>query len=269
MILAPRLIVFDSGMGGLSVARAIRARIPAAQLLYVVDNGGFPYGARDDAVLTARVLAAIAAGLAHIQQCDRIVIACNTASTMVLEPLRALYRIPIVGVVPAVKWAAAVSVTRRIGVLATAATAGRPYLADLIARFAEDCRVHVHGAKRLAEYAEADFFGEAVADEAIRAEVAPMFAEAPLIDKVALGCTHYPLLLQRLLKLFPDRGFLDPSAAVADRVARVALQHRGDRWLGRVHPNSTVFTALPRRSPERLADEQLEYCGVMELGPNE
>ena len=266
MSFAPRLIVFDSGMGGLTVARAIRARIPGAHMLYVVDNGGFPYGALSDKTLTARVSATIEAALAQIVQCDAVVIACNTASTTVLDYLRAKHTLPIVGVVPAVKWAASISLSRQIGVLATAATANRPYLSDLIARFAGDCRVHIHGAARLAEYAERDFCGEPVDDVALEAEVAPLFAhpDAPLIDKIALGCTHYPLLLPQLNRLFPGRDFLDPADAVANRTVAVALQPN-QGWVGKVPPGRTLFTAKPTRPVERLAEEGLEFHGVMKI----
>jgi len=266
MSFPPRLIVFDSGMGGLTVARAIRTHIPAAQLLYVVDNGGFPYGALSDKILTARVSATIEAALDQIVRCDAVVIACNTASTTVLDHLRARHSVPIVGVVPAVKWAASISLTRQIGVLATAATANRPYLADLIARFAGDCRVHIHGAARLAEYAERDFCGEPADDEAITAEVAPLFAheDAPLIDKIALGCTHYPLLLPQLNRLFPGREFLDPADAVAKRVVAVALQPN-EGWGGKVPPNRTLLTAKAARPIDRLADEGLEFHGVIKI----
>lgn len=265
MSFAPRLIVFDSGMGGLTVARAVRARIPAAQMLYVVDNGGFPYGALAEKVLRARVLAVVQAAMSQIQACDAVVIACNTASTAVLDLLRERLSVPIVGVVPAVKWAAAVSQTRQIGVLATAATANRPYLADLIERFAGGCRVRIHGAARLAEYAETDFCGGVVEDGLIAAEVAPLFANPELasIDKVALGCTHYPLLLPRLARLFPGRDFLDPSAAVADRVAAVALV--GEGWEGKLPPNRSLLTAPPGLPVDRLAEEGLEFHGLLKF----
>jgi len=252
-------------MGGLTVARAVRARIADAQMLYVVDNGGFPYGDLSDAALTDRVLATIEAGLAQIRECDAVVIACNTASTTVLDHLRARHTVPIVGVVPAVKWAAAVSATGQIGVLATAATANRKYLADLIERFAGHCRVHIHGAARLAEYAERDFCGETIDDEAIIREVAPLFAhrDAPLIDKIALGCTHYPLLLPRLARLFPGRDFLDPAEAVANRVAVVAPA--GEAWAGIVPANRTLLTAPPLRPVARLKDEGLEFHSVIKI----
>jgi glutamate racemase len=268
MTYAPRLVVFDSGMGGLTVARAIRARLPAAQLLYMVDNGGFPYGALSDRALQSRVAASIDAALAQIGVCDAVVIACNTASTTVLDHLRARHTVPIVGVVPAVKWAASISVSRQIGVLATAVTAQRPYLADLIERFAAHCIVKIEGAARLAEYAERDFCGEFVDDEAIFDEVAPLFAhaDAPMIDKIALGCTHYPLLLPRLVRLFPGRDFLDPSRAVANRVASVALpQGVQEGWAGKLPPNRTLFTAKPQRAVDRLADEGLEFHSVIKI----
>jgi len=213
------------------------------------------------------VAATIGAALERIGACDGVVIACNTASTTVLDDLRRRYQVPIVGVVPAVKWAAEVSQTRQIGVLATAATAGRPYLADLIEKFAGGCRVHVHGAARLAEYAEADFGGEPAGDDLVRAEVEPLFShpDAQFIDKIALGCTHYPLLLPQLRRLFPGRDFLDPAEAVANRVATVALRGNGSEWTGSIPPDRTIFTAPPRRQVSGLAAEGLACHGVMTI----
>lgn len=238
-----RLVVIDSGMGGLTVARAIRATIPA-QMLYIADNAGFPYGALTDINLVARIERIVAQALDLIDA-DGLVVACNTASTVVLDALRARHALPIIGVVPAVKWAASISESRRIGVLATAATATRPYLADLITRFADDCDVFVHGAVRLADLAERAFRGEEVADNELVAEIAPLFVPvgADAIDTVALGCTHYPLLQGRIEAAFPGRRFLDPAGAVARRIAKVVSP--GGVWRGPFAPDTVLFTTEP------------------------
>lgn len=240
---AMRLVVIDSGMGGLTVARAIRATMPA-QLLYIADNAGFPYGALTDIDLVARIERLVARALERVDA-DGVVVACNTASTVVLEALRARHAVPIIGVVPAVKWAASISDSRRIGVLATAATATRPYLAELIRHFAGDCQVFVHGAAGLAELAERAFRGEAVAENRLIAEIAPLFAAAgaEAIDTVALGCTHYPLLQGRIEAAFPGVRFLDPAGAVARQIARVVSP--GGAWRGSVAPDTVLFTAEP------------------------
>ncbi|HIJ62835.1 MAG TPA: glutamate racemase [Rhodospirillaceae bacterium] len=237
------MILIDSGVGGLTVARAIRATMPV-QMLYVADNAGFPYGALTDVDLVARIERLVVRAL-DLVDADGLVVACNTASTVVLDALRARHAIPIIGVVPAVKWAASISESRRIGVLATAATVARPYLAELIKRFAGDCEVFVHGAAGLADLAERAFRGELVADSALIDEIAPLFAPvgADAIDTVALGCTHYPLLQARIEAAFPGVRFLDPAGAVARQVARVVSP--GGAWRGSVAPDTVLFTAQP------------------------
>jgi len=238
-----RLVVIDSGVGGLTVARAIRATIPA-RMLYVADNAGFPYGGLTDISLVARIETLVERAL-DLVDADGVVVACNTASTVVLDALRARHALPIIGVVPAVKWAASISQSRRIGVLATPATAKRPYLVELINRFAGDCAVFVHGAARLADLAERAFRGEDVADSEVIAEIAPLFvaAGAAAIDTVALGCTHYPLLQERIEAAFPGRRFLDPAAAVARHTAKVVSP--GGAWRGALAPDTVLFTAEP------------------------
>jgi glutamate racemase len=152
---------------------------------------------------------------------DLIVIACNTASTLVLGQLRARFAVPFVGTVPAIKPACAASATKRIAVLGTLATVGREYTRTLIRDFAADCAVDLVGSARLAGHAEAELRGEPVADDAIAAEIAPCFvdAEGRRTDTVVLACTHFPLLLDRLKTLAPwPVTFLDPAPAIARRV---------------------------------------------------
>ncbi len=219
-----RVLVFDSGVGGVGVAREIRRRLPQAALAYLMDDAGFPYGGRADADLLARVSCVVAAGVERLRP-DMVVIACNTASTVALAGLRAAHSLPFVGCVPPVKSAAACSRTKVIGVLATPATVRGAYLRDLSARVAPDCRVLVHGAAGLAALAERQFAGEAVKRDDVRAEMIGLLAQADAaeIDAVALGCTHYALLLPELRACLPAHvAWFDPAPPVACQAARLA-----------------------------------------------
>jgi len=148
------------------------------------------------------------------------VVACNTASTIVLPDLRKKFSLPFVGTVPAIKPACLSSVTRRISVLGTEATIAREYTRALIRDYAGDCHVTLVGSKKLAAYAEAELAGAPVSDEALYAEIAPCFRDdGERTDTVVLACTHYPLLIDRLQRLAPwPASFLDPAPAIARRV---------------------------------------------------
>lgn len=217
---APTILVFDSGLGGLTVYREIVQARPDARYVYVADDAFFPYGSHDEASLEARVLP-LMQELIDAHAPDLIVIACNTASTLVLPQLRARFTVPFVGTVPAIKPAAAASKTRRIAVLGTLATVSREYTRALIRDFAGGCVVDLVGSARLAAYAEAELHGMPATDQQIAAEIAPCFVDADgaRTDIVTLACTHYPLLLPRLAKLAPwPVQFLDPAPAIARRV---------------------------------------------------
>ena len=141
---ASPILFFDSGVGGLSVLGPTRALIPHAPIVYAADNAGFPYGTKSDAELAERLPNLI--GRLVERYCPRlVVIACNTASTIALDHVRATLDIPVVGTVPAIKPAALRSKSRVIGVLGTEATVRQPYVDDLAARFAADCTVIRHG----------------------------------------------------------------------------------------------------------------------------
>ena len=214
-----RILVFDSGLGGLTVYREIGAARPDADFLYVADDAAFPYGALPEPELIARVVNLLGELIAAHRP-DLVVIACNTASTIVLPELRKEFALPFVGTVPAIKPACAASVTRRVSVLGTEATVQREYTRALIRDYAQDCVVTLVGAKSLATYAEAELHGAPVGDEALQAEIAPCFRDdGARTDTVVLACTHYPLLIERLRQLSPwSVNFIDPAPAIARRV---------------------------------------------------
>jgi glutamate racemase len=217
----PAIVVFDSGLGGLTVYREIAAARPDADFLYIADDAGFPYGALTETALVSRVVALMGKLIASHRP-DLVVIACNTASTLVLPHLRARFAVPFVGTVPAIKPACAASRSRRVSVLGTQATVSREYTRALIRDFANGAEVTLVGSALLASHAEAELRGEPVGDAAIAAELAPCFVESggARTDMVVLACTHYPLLLARLKALSPwPVTFMDPAPAIARRVA--------------------------------------------------
>ncbi|MGZ5852854.1 MAG: glutamate racemase [Xanthobacteraceae bacterium] len=216
----PRVLIFDSGLGGLTVFREVARLRPDADYTYVADDAFFPYGEHDEVALAARVVPLIGDLIAQHQP-DLIVIACNTASTLVLSHLRAAYTVPFVGTVPAIKPACAASKTKRVSVLGTQATVKREYTRKLIADFGQGCDVKLVGSARLAELAEAALRGHVVDDATIAAEIAPCFVDADgrRTDTIVLACTHYPLLLDRLERLATwPVAWIDPAPAIARRV---------------------------------------------------
>lgn len=213
---APCILVFDSGVGGLSVARCIHETLPGAELVYLADNAGFPYGDQSEPVVIERCTGLIRRALEEVP-CDVVVVACNTASTVVLPRLRAMIDVPVVGVVPAIKPAAGRTLNGRIGVLATPATVRRPYLDRLVDEFAGDCQVVRVGHPALVSWAEQLVRGVAVPESDLKEVLAPLQSSG--VDTVVLGCTHYPLLREALKAVLPDvRHWVDSGDAIARRV---------------------------------------------------
>jgi glutamate racemase len=239
---APTIVVFDSGLGGLTVYREVVKLLPSARYVYCADDVCFPYGDLEETALTRRVVAVMQAVVDRCEP-DLIVIACNTASTVALPALRERFQVPFVGTVPAVKPAAAATKSRLISVLGTEGMVHREYTRGLIRDFASDCDVTLVGSQRLAAIAEADLRGEAVDDAEVAREIGPCFVEQDgrRTDVVVLGCTHYPLLVERLQRLAPwPVEWLDPAPAIARRVADL-LAGRGGDVAG--EPALAVFTS--------------------------
>jgi glutamate racemase len=218
------ILVFDSGLGGLTVLREIVRTRPDAHYVYVADDAFFPYGHHSEERIIARVVPLIGELIAAHAP-DLVVIACNTASTLVMSHLRERYRVPFVGTVPAIKPACARSKTKRVSVLGTKGTVQREYTRALIRDFAQACEVTLVSSAELASLAEAALNGFEVGDHEISAELAPCFVAdgegaALRTDTIVLACTHYPLLMDRLVRLAPwPVDWIDPAPAIARRVA--------------------------------------------------
>ncbi len=220
----PTILVFDSGLGGLTVLREIVRARRDAHYVYVADDAFFPYGHHGEEEIIARVVPLVGELIAaHMP--DLVVIACNTMSVSVMSHLRAAYRVPFVGTVPAIKPACAASKTRRVSVLGTKATVKREYTQALIRDHGQGCEVTLVGSAELASLAEAALSGVEVSDREIFDELAPCFVgtgagDPARTDTIVLACTHYPLLLDRLVRLAPwPVDWIDPAPAIARRVS--------------------------------------------------
>jgi glutamate racemase len=235
------ILILDSGVGGLSVLRAVRAALPRAPLVYVADSAGYPYGTKPAALIEARV-PALLGRLAERFDPELVVIACNTASTIALDAVRAALDLPIVGTVPAIKPAASLSKTRTIGVLGTEATVRQPYVDRLAAEFAADCTVLRHGSAALVDMAEAKLSGQTAGLEAYRRELDGLFAQpgGERIDTIVLACTHFPLVEEELAAAAPHPvAFVDGKEGIARRTAFLT----GDRnWPDETPDHRALFT---------------------------
>lgn len=247
---AQTFLVFDSGVGGLTVQRAIARARPDARCIYVADDAAFPYGALTENLLVRRVCDVIA----HMDALftpDCIVIACNTASTLVLPALRAACAVPVVGTVPAIKPAAKLSANKLFAVLATPGTVKRDYTRALIADHAPDAEVVLVGARGLADLAERWLQGEVVDEAQVRNEIAPCFVNRTRhdgrdvrTDVVTLSCTHYPLLLPLLQRAAPwPVMWIDPAPAIARRVVQLMGAARSRVRLEAAGDNVALFTS--------------------------
>lgn len=236
----PTILVFDSGLGGLTVYRELARSRPDATFVYCADDAAFPYGRLTEADLVDRVVK-VMDRLIDAHDPDCVVIACNTASTLVLPALRSRFAVPFVGTVPAIKPACERSKTRMVSVLATPGTVARDYTRALVAEFGAGCAVTLVGSPDLANLAEAAMRGTAVDEDAIAAQIAPCFVTRAddRTDTVVLACTHYPLLLESLRKLSPwPVEWVDPAAAIARRMVQII----GPAASGTVRPAMAILT---------------------------
>ena len=239
------VLVLDSGVGGLSICRSVLKLCPQLHIRYVADDAAFPYGTKDDEFLIERLSELIA-------QCherfsfDLVILACNTASTLVLPSLRERFDVPFVGVVPAIKPAAMQSRTKAIGLLATPGTVSREYTDALIRDFAADCSVLKVGSNALVEQAERLLFGRGLDQKALRGALDPFMESFDDIDTIVLGCTHFPFLQEHLASIMPAIAWIDSGDAIARRVQSLlkdVLKQLGDE-AGSAEKHQLLFTGV-------------------------
>jgi glutamate racemase len=258
----PTVLVFDSGIGGLSIYNEIYNKIPYLHYIYVFDNEMFPYGDKSSEFLIKRINRIIDS-IIKLYSIDLVVIACNTASTICLPSLRSKFPFPIVGVVPAIKPASKITKNKCIGLLATKATIQRAYTSNLIQEFAPDCRVELLGLSELAHIAENKLQGIPVNMQEFKKLLIPWLDLAVTPDTIVLGCTHYPFIRDELKLVFPNASFIDSGNAIATRVNSL-LNERFD--LNNVEELSSEGTArniiistLYNQYAEKLVKKLSEY----------
>ncbi len=225
------VLLFDSGVGGLSVLGEVRKVLPDAPVIYVADNGGLPYGTKSEAEVAARVCGLLGR-LAERYRPRLMCIACNTASTIALGMVRDVLNVPVVGTVPAIKPAAELTRSSTIGLLGTAATIRQGYLDHLEANHAAGKRVLRFAAGSLVGAAEAKLRGYAIDPAAITAALAGLRTQpgGEAIDTIVLACTHFPLLLDELCEAFgPGIRFIDGAAGIARRISVLTAGQAFDR----------------------------------------
>lgn len=236
------ILVFDSGVGGLSVVAHLRQQMPGRLLAYCCDNQALPYGTKPDAWLIDRIVR-ICRDAVEAVQASVLVVACNTASTLALTPLRDALSIPVVGTVPAIKPAVRISRSKVIGLLATSATTQRIYTDQLIARFARGARVVKIAADPLVTAAEQIAAGKPADMDTIASAIQPVLNK-PALDTVVLGCTHFPLLKEHLAALAPAHiDWIDSGAAIARRTQAVAPPLASPQDASADEPNPSLATA--------------------------
>lgn len=215
------ILLFDSGVGGLTVYDALRKVLPHAPVIYAADLAGLPYGTKTEAQIAARV-SGLLGRMAERYQPRLACIACNTASTIALGMVREVLEIPVVGTVPAIKPAAALTKTGTIGLIGTDATIRQAYVDDLEARFGNGTRLLRIAAPGLVAAAEAKLRGHPV-DPALIADIRARLAAMPggdTIDTLVLACTHFPLLADELAAAFGDQvAQVDGAQGIARRIA--------------------------------------------------
>lgn len=235
------ILFLDSGIGGLSVLRAVAEALPHAPMVYCADSAGYPYGTKDEAEISARV-AGLLGRLAERLRPSLAVIACNTASTIALGYVRPILGVPVVGTVPAIKPAALLSRSRVIGILGTQATIRQPYVDDLSQRFAGDCLVLRHGSAALVDAVEARLRGEPVDSALFRGALDGLLQQpgGDRMDVVVLACTHFPLVVRELANASPRTlQFVDGAQGIARRCAHLM---QGVHWPQPKPEGRAIFT---------------------------
>lgn len=233
--------------------------LPEAPVIYAADIAGLPYGAKSEAEIAARVCGLLGR-MAERWQPRLICIACNTASTIALGMVRDVLETPIVGTVPAIKPAAALSRGGVIGVLGTQATVRQGYVDRLEAEFAQGKRLVRHGANGLVALAEAKLRGKPVDLEEVRRELDGLLVHAVAIDTVVLACTHFPLLADELRAVLGPRiRLIDGAAGIARRIASLTAGQPFDRR----RPDRAITTG-PAADWQRLAPVLANY-GLTDL----
>jgi glutamate racemase len=244
--------VFDSGVGGLSVLRHIRAQLPSLPLLYVADSGHVPYGDKTQDYIRERSLVLTEFLVRH--GAAAVVIACNTATAAAAAHLRARLDLPIIAMEPAVKPAVGATRTGVVGVLATVGTLESARFAALLEQYAGDVEIVTQACPGLVEQVEAGELATAATRELVVRYTRPLMERGA--DTIVLGCTHYPFLRPLIAQIVgPDVHLIDTGEAVARQVVR----RLPEALIGRIdaQPSERFWTTGEGRTAARIMSQLL------------
>ncbi|KEK29025.1 glutamate racemase [Shewanella xiamenensis] len=263
MGLSQPILVFDSGIGGLSVLAEIRKLLPHHDYCYLFDNARLPYGELEEQELVSGCVALIDQVVERTHAAI-VVVACNTASTVVLPALRATLTVPVVGVVPAIKPAAQLSKSKRIGLLATPGTVKRHYTHELISQFADDCHVELFGCSELVLMAEQKI-ATGQLDMVRLTQILSPIVEAEL-DVLVLGCTHFPMMRDELQQVLGQGvTLLDSGEAIAKRVKTLLATKSEQQGLKDEHHDSVMQSFYTKAEISEGLMTMLVDCGFSAL----
>ena len=261
-----KLLIIDSGVGGLSILNEIRQALPSFHSVYIADNFFYPYGTKSEQEIIDRVVT-LATQALNNDQFAALVLACNTASTIALPALRRTLDIPVIGVVPAIKPAAIKSTSKVIGLLATPGTVARQYTQDLINTFADHCTVIKVGSSTLVDMAENTLEQKHHSTEEYATVLADFWKQpyASTLDTIVLGCTHFPLLAEQLKAAAPDRDiqWIDSGAAVARQIKASLLNTQEFSTDCPQGSHTLLFTAAKDITPNLTAS--LRQLGISNI----
>ncbi|NVJ65200.1 MAG: glutamate racemase [Gammaproteobacteria bacterium] len=253
--------IFDSGVGGLSILKAIQEHLPNENLLYFADSRYAPYGTLDEAILKQRCL--FIADFFAKQDAKAMVIACNTATALMAEWLRAEYDIPIIAIEPAIKPAATISKTRKIGVFATEHTLNSERYQSLKDRFAQKVQVFESACQGFVEQVEKGELDTLETISLIEQNLLPMLDQQ--IDTLVLGCTHYPFLSKAIKIVAASQALtiVDNADAVSLQLTRILAENNllnlQDHTANRYFSSSDAQQLHQVMSQLMLEETEVEY----------
>ncbi|WP_381424954.1 glutamate racemase [Sphingorhabdus arenilitoris] len=244
---AAPILIFDSGVGGLSVLKEVTRALPLAPIVYAADHAGLPYGEKSEAEIAARV-PALLGRLVERYNPRLVTIACNTACTIALSHVRAALNLPVVGTVPAIKPAAIATKSGVIGLLGTQATIRQAYVDQLEREFAANLTLLRYAAPELVHAAEAKMRGDAISDDVYVSAINGLRNQpnGSQMDVVILGCTHFPLLIDELAKVAGNVSFVDGAKGIARRISHLC---DGQSW----PENRPLYQFVTTGDPEMCA----------------
>ncbi len=251
--------IFDSGVGGLGIFKAVVQYLPAEDIIYLADNKNSPFGQKTTEELH-QITSKILDYLIYVHNIKLAVVACNTASVSSLAYLREKYSIPIVGTVPVVKPACELSKAKKVAILATLHTANSDYQKNLISQFGGGIEVLSIACPDLVDLIEAGLLEDIRIEDRLKTYLAPAIKNG--VDVVGLACTHYPFLREQMRRILPAGvEIIDSNDSVARQVFKVNSKIPVDQ--AEVQKKSGEYSFYVTKQPEKFQAVAQNLIGQM------